>query len=113
MKKYLIITMCLLLSGCNYSEGERYGQITKLSNKGFICKSWEGELATFAGKYKRIVQGTALMNTFQFSVTDKNVVNEIKEAAKNGNEIAIKYEEKFFVWPCSHDSEYVVIGINK
>ena len=29
----------------SYSSGERAGWVQKLSNKGWLCKTWEGELA--------------------------------------------------------------------
>jgi hypothetical protein len=32
----------------SYSSGERAGWVTKLSNKGYICKTWEGEMALFS-----------------------------------------------------------------
>jgi len=34
-----------------YSLGERFGYVQKISNKGWLCNTWEGELATFPAKW--------------------------------------------------------------
>lgn len=96
-----------LLSACNISEGERHGQISKLSKRGVLCKTWEGELATFA----RGKTSTAMMNTFEFSVEDPAVVKDIQKAMRSGKDVSLLYEQEFFLWPCEHDSVYVVTEV--
>jgi hypothetical protein len=34
-----------LLGGCSYSDGDRTGYLQKLSSKGWLCMTYEGELA--------------------------------------------------------------------
>jgi hypothetical protein len=49
----LLVIAALLLAGYtelmlrwSYSTGERAGYVQKLSKKGWICKTWEGEVAS-------------------------------------------------------------------
>src|SRR6516225_8974658 len=57
-----------------YSRGERAGYVQKISRKGWICKTWEGELAMTT------VPGTA-PQLFQFSVRDDATAHQIEQAA--------------------------------
>ena len=51
----------------SYSSGERAGWIQKLSDKGWICKTWEGELALVS------LPGSSTVEKFQFTVRDDQV----------------------------------------
>lgn len=68
----------------NYSEGERAGYIQKFSNKGWICKTWEGELAMVS------LPGS-LAQMFPFTVRDEAVARKINESL--GKRVALHYEE--------------------
>jgi hypothetical protein len=70
----------------SYSSGERAGWIQKLSNKGWICKTWEGELALVS------LPGSATVEKFQFSVHDEKVAAELTEVM--GRRVTLHYEEK-------------------
>src|ERR1700751_3187867 len=67
-----------------YSTGERAGYVQKISKKGWICKTWEGELAmsTFPGTAPQL---------FTFSVRDDAVARKIQDAA--GQRVALSYEQ--------------------
>ena len=54
----------------SYSEGERAGYVQKLSKKGWLCKTWEGELALVT------MPGT-VGEKFFFSVPDDAVAHKI------------------------------------
>ena len=55
MKRFLLIAVAvvflvlaawtLFTLNWSYSEGERAGYVQKLSERGWICKTWEGEMA--------------------------------------------------------------------
>ena len=70
----------------SYSSGERAGWIQKLSDKGWICKTWEGELALVS------LPGTATVEKFVFTVRDDAVANEIRKVM--GKRVTLHYEEK-------------------
>lgn len=70
----------------SYSTGERAGWIQKLSDKGWICKTWEGELALVS------LPGSATVEKFQFTVRDDAVAAEITKVM--GKRVNVHYEEK-------------------
>ena len=69
----------------NYSVGERAGWVQKFSHKGWLCKTWEGELALVT------MPGT-MQEKFLFSVRDDAVAAEINKAM--GKRVSLYYEEK-------------------
>ncbi|TLV00077.1 hypothetical protein [Dyadobacter luticola] len=93
-----------------YSEGKRGGFVTRLSNKGYLFKTYEGELR-MGGLY----EGDGTMNSSQwvFSVSSKNKdgIAKLEEAIKNGHRVSLTYEEKFFTLPWNGDTKYFVTNV--
>src|SRR3954469_14181942 len=84
----------------SYSSGERAGFLQKLSRKGWLCKTWEGELAL------QNVPGTQA-EIFAFSVRDDAVAKRLQEF--EGQKIAITYEQhKGVPSSCFGETEYFV-----
>jgi hypothetical protein len=69
----------------SYSTGERAGWVQKFSNKGWVCKTWEGELAM-------VSMPGAAAEKFYFTVRDDAVAREIEKAM--GKRVSLHYEEK-------------------
>ncbi len=69
----------------SYSSGERAGWVQKFSYKGWVCKTWEGELALVS------LPGSAVEKFF-FTVHDDATAREIQQAV--GKRVALHYEEK-------------------
>ena len=67
-----------------YSEGERAGVLQKFSHRGWICKTYEGELALY-------VVGGVAPQIWNFSARDAAVVTQLREAV--GRQVRIHYEE--------------------
>jgi hypothetical protein len=67
-----------------YSSGERAGYVQKFSKKGWICKTWEGELAMVA------LPGT-LSEKFLFTVRNDSIAARINESL--GKRVAITYQQ--------------------
>ena len=74
----------LIVLSWSYSEGERAGYVQKLSKKGWICKTWEGELALVT------MPGT-VGEKFYFSVRDDAVAQKINQSL--GKRVTLAYEE--------------------
>lgn len=70
----------------SYSSGERAGWIQKLSRKGWICKTWEGELALVS------IPGTATVEKFAFTAANDLVAAELINVM--GKRVNLHYEEK-------------------
>ncbi|MDP1593106.1 MAG: hypothetical protein Q8L80_02565 [Gallionella sp.] len=87
----------------SYSEGERAGFMQKLSHKGWLCKTWEGELSLVA------LPGAA-PEKFYFSVRDETVAQQIN--ANVGQRVALTYEQhKGLPTSCFGETDYFVTAV--
>lgn len=93
-----------------YSEGKRGGFVNKLSNKGYLFKTYEGELRT-GGLYDG--DGTMTSSEWAFSVSGKNkeAIENLDLAIKNGSRVSLTYEEKFFTLPWNGETKYFVTKV--
>lgn len=86
-----------------YSEGQRVGYVQKLSKRGWLCKTWEGELAMVS------LPGT-MPEIFYFTVRSDSVARAIQEM--QGSRVALDYEQKKNLpTQCFGDTEYFVVGV--
>jgi hypothetical protein len=89
----------------SYSTGERAGYLQKLSSKGWICKTWEGEqsLVSLPG---------ATPEKFLFNVRDDAVVAQLNAAM--GKRVTLNYEQhKGLPTSCFGETEYFVTGMKE
>lgn len=84
----------------SYSDGERAGYLQKFSRKGWLCKTWEGEilLSSMPG---------AIPERFAFSVRDDEVARQL--AAATGKRVLLSYSQHRGVpTACFGETEYFV-----
>jgi hypothetical protein len=81
----LVAGYFLLVFNWSYSEGERAGWIQKFSSKGWLCKTWEGEMAM-------VSMPGSMSEKFFFTVWDDATAAEINKLM--GKRVALHYEEK-------------------
>ena len=99
---FLWVTLTL---NYTYSSGDRAGIMQKFSSRGWICKTWEGELLMSA------VPGSA-PEKFLFSVRSDSVANEINKL--NGRRVVLFYQQhKGVPTSCFGDTEYFVTGVKQ
>jgi len=99
----LITAYILFVLNWSYSSGERAGWVQKFSHKGWICKTWEGELALVS------VPGTS-MEKFYFTVHDDAVAEKITRAM--GQRVSLRYDEKVGLpTSCFGETRYFVRGL--
>ena len=93
-----------LVLNWNYSTGERAGWVQKFSKKGWVCKTWEGELAMVS------MPGTA-QEKFAFTVWDEEVAGRINKAM--GQRVSLHYDEKVGLpSSCFGETRYWVTNIS-
>jgi len=83
-----------------YSEGERAGFLQKFSKRGWICKTWEGEilLTSMPG---------AIPEKFEFSVGDDAIAQQLLSAT--GKRVVLSYAQRKGVpTQCFGETEYYV-----
>ncbi|WP_438967117.1 6-phosphogluconate dehydrogenase [Flavobacterium sp.] len=105
---YSLLFMTLFIAGyftfiyyVPYSEGVRSGELIKISHKGYVVKTWEGEIS----------QGISGAQIFQFSVLDNNpeAIEKLKEL--QGQYVKVDYVERyktFFWWG---DTRYFITNV--
>lgn len=113
MKKFLIIVVGIaalitvfyfvFLHNVSYSEGVRSGELIKVSYKGILFKTWEGEIS----------QGISGAQIFSFSVMDseKKVITDLK--AMEGQYVQVSYKERYKTFPWWGDTRYFITSVKK
>jgi len=103
----IAIIVILFLSFANFSSGYRAGVPIKVSYKGVLFKTWEGELNV--GGLTNSGQG-AIPTTWQFSIAkgDEQVRVNIEEAIERGKRVKLNYKEKYVKFPWRGDTKYFV-----
>lgn len=87
----------------SYSTGERAGFVQKLSKRGYVCKTWEGEMAMVT------MPGT-VSEKFVFTVPDE--ATAVKINASLGKRVSLHYEQhKWLPSSCFGDTEYFVNAV--
>ncbi len=86
----------------SYSDGDRAGQLFKFSHKGWLCKTWEGEL--------NITPGAAALTIWKFTVRDDQVARRINDAL--GKPVVLHYSEHYGLpTSCFGDTNYFVDAV--
>lgn len=87
----------------SYSSGERAGYVQKLSQKGFLCKTYEGELILVS------MPGTQA-EKFYFTVKDPKIAQKINETV--GKRVRLTYEQHVGVpSSCFGETSYYVNNV--
>lgn len=109
----IFLIVLLLLAGgwlwltltWSYSQGERAGYVQKLSRKGWLCKTWEGEIAM-------VTMPGAIPEKFEFTVRDEAVAQKINKLA--GKRVVLDYQQhRFIPLSCFGETEYFVGDIRE
>ncbi len=86
-----------------YSEGVRSGELIKISRKGVVAKTWEGEIS----------QGISGAQIFAFSVLDKDqeVIAKLKEY--QGEYVKLTYVERYTTFFWLGDTRYFITNVER
>ena len=96
----LIFIYIWVMLSYSYSKGDRVGYIQKFSKKGWVCKTWEGELAMAN------LPG-AMPQIFEFTVRDPETAARINDSL--GKRVRIHYEQHLGLpTTCFGDTSYFV-----
>jgi len=84
----------------SYAEGERVGYVQKLSRKGWVCKTWEGELAM-------VTMPGAIPEKFYFSIRSDAVAERLNRTL--GKRVGLKYTQHLGLpTSCFGETQYFV-----
>ncbi len=108
----------LSCKGCNnieYGAGERTGVINKVSNKGYIWKTWEGQMAL-----EGLVAGKSVgANVWDFSIDEQRRNGEdpdslstlLRHYMQSGQRVKIKYNEAGAPWMSRGSTSYYIQSV--
>ncbi|MGH2667043.1 6-phosphogluconate dehydrogenase [Flavobacterium sp.] len=113
LRKFIFIVITTLVLGitgyftvlyyATYSEGDRTGELIKFSSKGYVFKTFEGEIS----------QGISGAQIFRFSVLDSDtqVITDLKKY--QGQYVKITYIERYRTFPWWGDTRYFVTHVQQ
>lgn len=106
----LVIIVFLFLNYASYSTGFRVGTPIKLSHKGNIIKTWEGEMNI--GGLTSSSEGV-IPTSWEFSIHDgdEEVRKKLNEAIEQGQRVKLLYEEKYVRFFWQGDTKYFVYDV--
>src|SRR5262245_12857672 len=93
----------LVIMFFSYSSGERAGWVQKFSSKGWLCKTWEGEMAM-------VSMPGSTSEKFFFTVWDDDIAAQINKVM--GKRVSLHYEEKVGIpTSCFGETRYYVTQV--
>lgn len=109
---FLILSLLGLVIGggylwvCNwtYSSGTRAGTLIKISRKGVVFKTYEGQLNL--GGFRENADDGISGNIWEFSVWEEEVYRELQNY--EGKQVKLHYREKYKSMPWQGDSNYFI-----
>ncbi|HFA48843.1 MAG TPA: hypothetical protein ENJ95_07490 [Bacteroidetes bacterium] len=105
----LAIIGFFLWANYTYSEGTRAGNLIKISRKGYVFKTYEGQLKLGGIDLENSDDG--LSDTWSFSVRDKKVVEQLEKL--QGQKVVLRYKEINYAMPWQGDTEYYICEVEK
>ncbi len=91
-----------------YSDGVRSGVVVKISRKGYLFKTYEGQLNLMT--FGAVRSQNMISESFEFSVSSSHtdLINELEQASLSGERVSLHYVERFAAFPWRGDTKYFV-----
>jgi hypothetical protein len=98
-----LVIYTLVVLNFSYSDGNRAGLVQKISRKGWVCKTWEGELLLASSP------GT-VPEKWVFTTWSDSIAGLIEQS--NGKRVELKYDQHIGLWSsCFGETQYFVKGV--
>lgn len=98
-----------IFASMTYSDGSRTGQLIKISEKGYVFKTYEGQLSL--GGISVEGDETNIGSIWEFSVANNGIYDRMQ--ALRGKKVLVQYEEKYRVLPWRGDTKYIIINVEE
>lgn len=116
----LLIILLVLVAGTYvllyfgiYDEGIRAGNVVRISKKGIVFKTYEGQLNLQS--FGALKGASTFAETFDFSV-EKNkpeVIRELEAVALSGERVNLHYIKRYSKFPWRGGTKYFVISVER
>ncbi len=108
-----VVFLCIAYWGV-YDEGTTAGTVLRISKRGMIFKTYEGQLnvQTFGA-----IKGAAspITEAFDFSVSarDAEVISALQEVALSGERVNLHYVARYAAFPWRGDTKYFITDVER
>lgn len=118
--KFILALIVLALVGSvfyyfngTYSDGFRAGTVVKLSRKGYVFKTYEGQLNLGMVINQDQNSQASVNNVWEFSVPNKDtaVINTLENALTSGERVRLHYKEKYRTLPWNGETRYFIYKV--
>ena len=96
-----------------YDEGVRAGNVLRISKKGMLFKTYEGQLnlQTFGA----LKGANPIMESFDFSVegNDTEVIKDLESVALTGERVNLHYIKRYVTFPWRGDTKYFITKVER
>jgi hypothetical protein len=118
-RNFLIILIVLLISFlvfsyfANYDQGVRAGNVVRISKKGVMFKTYEGQLNLQS--FGALKNASPFAETFDFSVDKKKpeVIRELEAVALTGERVNLHYVKRYVKFPWRGETKYFITGVER
>jgi len=101
----------LIIANLNFSVGSRAGELIKISEKGVVFKTYEGQISLGGLTMSGDGNDTNIGNVWEFSVTDKAIFEKMDKL--RGKKVILTYKEKYKALPWRGDTKYLVTEVQE
>lgn len=99
----------MLYANWTYSEGSRTGYLVKISKKGYVFKTYEGQLNL--GGFKADEETGVIGNIWEFSLKDKALYEKLGDL--EGKKVTLEYKEINKAMPWQGDTNYFIVDVEE
>lgn len=119
LKRILLIVIAIgvailaFLYWGTYENGVMAGKVLRVSEKGFLFKTYEGKLSLESfGALKGV---SPVAETFDFSVesSEDTVINQLNEVALSGERVNLHFKKRFVSFPWRGDTKYFITQVER
>lgn len=96
-----------------YSEGVRAGTVIKLSRKGVVFKTWEGQLNIRS--FGAVNSDNSLSEVFEFSIESdqETIIKSLQEVSLSGERVNLHYIERYRTLPWRGSTKYFITRVER
>lgn len=96
-----------------YDEGIRAGTVLRISKKGMVFKTYEGQLNL--NTFGALKGANPIMESFNFSVVgnDETVIKDLQTVALSGERVNLHYVSRYLRFPWRGDTKYFITKVER
>lgn len=111
---FVFLGVTWFLLSANKSKGMRAGSIVKLSEKGVLFNTWEGQMFLGQGVVANENVTNVNSNIWEFSVVSNDtLIDKLYYYMGKGKRISLVYHQKYVKLPWRGDTDYIIVGVKE